>query len=68
MTDDRRSGRTCQPQADGGRESVAEFVELDDAFEALDALTATRAPTRRERLAAIEPPDETLDEPPDGKE
>jgi hypothetical protein len=35
------------------REIVAAFVELDDVFVALDALSPKRAPSRREWLAAL---------------
>jgi hypothetical protein len=38
------------------RERVAEFVELDHVFEALDAIAAKRAPSRREWMAAIRSP------------
>jgi hypothetical protein len=49
------------------REIVAEFENLDEAFEALDALAAKRVLTRGEWLAAIRSPrDRDAAEPGDG--
>jgi hypothetical protein len=42
------------------RERVAEFVDLDEAFEALDVLTSKRGPTRADWLAAIRSPRERV--------
>jgi hypothetical protein len=51
-----------QPQVDDGRESVAEFEDLDEVFAALDALASKRAPSRAEWFASVRTPRERVGE------